>query len=337
MTLSEAIALLANRNDLTREQTADAMSQIMSGSATNAQIAGFLIGLKTKGETVEEVAGAADVMREKATKIRTKHPVVVDTCGTGGDGTGTFNISTVSAFVAAGAGVKVAKHGNRSVSSNCGSADVIRELGINIDIPPEKVSECLQEAGIAFLFAPMLHASMKYAIGPRRELGVRTFFNILGPMTNPAGAKRQLMGVYSRDLVEKVAGVLADLGSERAFVAHGSDGLDEITTTGETFIAEVNDGSVSTYTITPEDFDIPVAKPEALLGGDTAENAGIFKSILSGQTGPHRDIVLLNAAFAICAGGKADTPADGLKLAGTSIDTGSAMAKYETVRELTNA
>lgn len=335
--LKESIKKVIEGGDLSRSEAKGAMDDIMSGNATDTQIGAFLVAMRMKGETVEEIAEFTRVMREKVTTIDAGGGTVLDTCGTGGDGTGTFNISTVSAFVAAGAGVKVAKHGNRSVSSNCGSADVIRELGINIDIPPEKVSECLQEAGIAFLFAPMLHASMKYAIGPRRELGVRTFFNILGPMTNPAGAKRQLMGVYSRDLVEKVAGVLADLGSERAFVAHGSDGLDEITTTGETFIAEVNDGSVSTYTITPEDFDIPVAKPEALLGGDTAENAGIFKSILSGQTGPHRDIVLLNAAFAICAGGKADTPADGLKLAGTSIDTGSAMAKYETVRELTNA
>ncbi|MFC1552787.1 anthranilate phosphoribosyltransferase, partial [Candidatus Latescibacterota bacterium] len=225
----EAIKKVIEGIDLSRDEAFEVMNLIMSGEATDAQIGGFLVAMRLKGETVEEISSFTRVMREKATKIEAGTPDVLDTCGTGGDGSHTFNISTLSAFVAAGAGITVAKHGNRSVSSKCGSADLIKELGINVDIPPEKVSECLQKAGIAFLFAPKLHASMKYAIGPRRELGIRTFFNILGPMTNPAGAKRQLIGVYSKDLVETVAGVLADLGSERAFVVHGNDGLDEIT------------------------------------------------------------------------------------------------------------
>ncbi len=334
--LKDAIKKVIEGGDLTRGEARSAMEDIMSGNATDAQIGGFLVAMRRKGETVEEIAEFTRVMREKATPIDAGTGDVLDTCGTGGDGANTFNISTVSAFVAAGAGITVAKHGNRSVSSKCGSADVIRELGINVDIPPEKVSQCLRKIGIAFLFAPLLHASMKYAIGPRRDLGIRTFFNILGPMTNPAGARRQLMGVYSRELVETVAGVLADLGSERAFVVNGADGLDEITTTGETYVAEVKDGSITTFMISPEHFGVPVAGPDDLLGGDTTENAGIFRSVLLGNKGPHRDIVVLNAAFAICAGGKADTPADGIKLAEESIDSGTAMAKYEAVREITN-
>ncbi|MFC1650641.1 anthranilate phosphoribosyltransferase, partial [Candidatus Latescibacterota bacterium] len=252
----EAIKKVIEGIDLSREESLEVMELIMSGEATDAQIGGFLVAMRLKCETVEEISSFTRVMREKATKIEAATPDVLDTCGTGGDGSHTFNISTLTAFVAAGAGITVAKHGNRSVSSKCGSADLIRELGINIDIPPEKVSECLQQTGIAFLFAPKLHASMKYAIGPRRELGIRTFFNILGPMTNPAGAKRQLIGVYSKELVETVAGVLADLGSVRAFIVHGNDGLDEITTTDETYIAEINNGKISSYSISPEDFNI---------------------------------------------------------------------------------
>jgi len=333
----EAIKKVVEGFNLTREEAREVMEIIMNGEATDAQIGGFLIAMRLKGETVEEIASFTRVMREKATHIEAGTANVLDTCGTGGDGAHTFNISTVTAFVAAGAGITVAKHGNRSVSSQCGSADVIRELGINIDIPPQKVSECLKTTGIAFLFAPKLHASMKYAIGPRRELGIRTFFNILGPMTNPAGAKRQLIGVYSEELVETVAGVLADLGSERAFVVYGNDGLDEITTTSETSVAEVNNGQVSTYTVSPEDFHIKKGTSGDLLGGDTAENAAIFKSILSGKTGPKRDIVLLNSAFAICAGGDADTPQEGLRAAEKSIDSGAAMDRYDALKELSNS
>ncbi|MFC1692927.1 anthranilate phosphoribosyltransferase [Candidatus Latescibacterota bacterium] len=334
--IQEAIKKAIKGSDLTREEARMAMETIMSGEATDAQIGAFLVAMRLKGETVEEIASFTGVMREKATRIDAGSKDVVDTCGTGGDGSGTFNISTISAFVAAGAGISVAKHGNRSVSSKCGSADVLRELGINIDITPDRVSECLKTTGIAFLFAPLLHASMKYAIGPRRELGIRTFFNILGPMTNPAGAKRQLMGVYSEELVETVAGVLANLGSERAFVVHGSDGLDEITTTDETIVAEVKNGSVSVYTINPQDYGITAASLEDLKVHDIAGNTETFMGILSGDSGPKRDIVLLNSAFAICAGGAADSAEEGLRLAKDSIDSGAAMQKFEALKEFTN-
>ena len=331
--IQEAIKKAMEGRNLTREEARAAMEIIMSGEATDAQIGGFLVAMRLKGETVEEIASFARVMREHATRIETAESNVLDTCGTGGDGANTFNISTIAAFIAAGTGIAVAKHGNRSVSSKCGSADVLAALGIRIDLPPEKVSECLRDVGIAFLFAPKLHASMKYAIGPRRELGIRTFFNILGPLTNPADARRQLLGVYGEDLVEKVAGVLADLGSERAFVVNGSDGLDEITTTGSTTVAEVKDGSVRRYRIQPEDFGIPRSGKDDLRGGDAEANAGIFTHVLSGKKGPERDIVLLNSAFAICAGGKAETPEEGLKLAVESIDSGAALEKFRRLKE----
>ncbi|MFA6470846.1 MAG: anthranilate phosphoribosyltransferase [Candidatus Latescibacterota bacterium] len=332
----EVIKKVVDGKNLSREEASDVMKTIMNGEATDAQIGGFLVAMRLKGETVEEISSFARVMRDKATRIESPRDVV-DTCGTGGDGANTFNISTVSAFVAAGAGVTVAKHGNRSVSSKCGSADLFMELGIKIDIPPEKVSACLNEIGIAFLFAPILHASMKYAIGPRRELGIRTFFNILGPMTNPAGAERQLLGIYSAELVEKVAGVLADLGCRKAYVVHGSDGLDEITTTGETMIAEVENGKVSLLKIEPEQFGFRRTGKENLVGGDASENAAIFQSILTGEQGPKRDIVLLNSAFAICAGGGAMTPEEGLKMAACSIDSGEALKKCHALREFTNS
>lgn len=335
--IQEAVKKAVEGVHLTRDEARAVMEVIMNGEATDAQIGGFLVAMRLKGETVEEISSFARVMREKATRIDAGSGNVLDTCGTGGDGARTFNISTIAAFVAAGAGVVVAKHGNRSVSSKCGSADVLMELGVRIDISPERVSDCLRDLGIGFLFAPKLHASMKYAIGPRRDLGIRTFFNILGPMTNPAGAKRQLLGVYSEELVETVAGVLADLGSEHAFVVHGSDGLDEITTTGETTVAEVRNGDVKTYRIEPERFGIPRARSIDLEGGDPAGNAEIFRSVLSGAKGPQRDIVLLNAAFAICAGGKVATPEEGLALAVRSIDSGAAMGRFRRLREFTNA
>lgn len=335
--IQEAVKKVVEGIHLSRDEARAAMETIMNGEATEAQIGGFLVAMRFKGETVEEISSFTRVMREKATRIDAGAADVLDTCGTGGDGARTFNISTIAAFVAAGAGAVVAKHGNRSVSSRCGSADVLMELGVRIDIPPEQVSGCLRELGIGFLFAPKLHASMKYAIGPRRELGIRTFFNILGPMTNPAGAKRQLLGVYDESLVETVAGVLADLGSECAFVVHGSDGLDEITTTGDTAVAEVREGGVRTYRIGPERFGIPRARSVDLEGGDPVLNAEIFRSVLSGAAGPRRDIVLLNSAFAVCAAGKASTPEDGLALAARSIDSGAAMGKYLKLVEYTNA
>lgn len=337
MTISEAIAKLAEGCDLTRAETAEAMEQIMSGEATDAQIAGFLVGLRVKGETAEEVTGAAEVMRRKATRITTKHPVVVDTCGTGGDRSGTFNISTTAAFVVAGAGVAVAKHGNRSVTSKCGSADLLVGLGVKIDLPPERVSACLDEGGIGFLFAPILHSAMKYAIDVRRQLApTPTVFNMLGPLTNPAGATRQVIGVYRPEMVPLVAEVLRLLGAEHAFVVHGSDGLDEITTTGPTHVAELANGSVSLRDLTPEEVGIPRAKPEDLRGGDVAENVGITRTVLDGETGPQADIVVLNAAAALVAGGVATTLHEGITRARESIATGAAREKLDRLVAFTN-
>lgn len=321
--------------DLTRGEARSAMETIMNGEATDAQIGGFLVAMRLKGETVEEIASFARVMREKATRIDVGDDDVLDTCGTGGDGARTFNISTAAAFVAAGAGVRVAKHGNRSVSSSCGSADVLAAMGVKIDIPPERVSECIRLTGIGFLFAPLLHASMKHAIGPRRELAIRTFFNILGPMTNPAGAKRQLLGVYSEALVEIVAGVLADLGSVRAYVVHGEDGLDELSTTGGTKVAEIDRGTIRTYRVIPDDFGLPRVNPVELAGGDADLNAKLLTGVLEGEKGPRRDIVLLNAAFAIAAGGRASSPQEGFALAVESLDSGAAMDVYRRMREFT--
>ncbi len=327
MNIQEAIAKVIEGADLSRGEMADAMNQIMSGAATDAQIGAFLIALRVKGERVDEIAGAASVMREKATPIATKHDVIVDTCGTGGDHSGTFNISTTAAFVAAGAGLCVAKHGNRSVTSQSGSADVLRALGVNIEASPETVSRCLDDVGIGFLFAISLHGAMKYAIGPRREIGARTIFNALGPLSNPAGATRQVVGVYSAALTETLAGVLATLGVERAFVVHGSDGLDEMTLTGPTRVSELKNGSVSTYRVSPGDFGLMQAPADALKGGDADYNAEITRSILNGEEGPRRDIVLLNAAAAIVAGDKARDLNEGVQVAAEVIDSGKALEK----------
>lgn len=332
--IREAISKVVMGEDLTREESVGVMDEIMSGKATDAQIGAFLVGLRLKGETVEEIAGAAKVMREKVTRVTTKHKVVVDTCGTGGDDSGTFNISTTAAFVVAGAGICVAKHGNRSVSSQCGSADVLRALGIDIEIPPEQVGRCLDEVGIGFLFAPMLHGAMKYAIGPRREMGVRTIFNVLGPLTNPAGASHQLIGVYSRTLTPVIAQVLNTLGTERAMVVHGSDGLDEITVTGESFLSILVDGEVWSSKISPEEHGFELADPKALLGGTTEENAQITLDVLSGkERGPKRDIVLLNAAAAISVSAKAHNFEQGIEMARGSLDSGTALRKLEMLKE----
>jgi len=329
MNIQEAIAKVIEGADLSRGEMTDVMNQIMSGGATGAQIGAFLIALRVKGESVDEIAGAASVMREKATPIATRHDVIVDTCGTGGDHSGTFNISTAAAFVAAGAGLCVAKHGNRAATSQCGSADVLGALGVNIEASPETVSRCLDDVGIGFLFAISLHGAMKYAIGPRREIGARTIFNALGPLSNPAGATRQVVGVYSPALTETLAGVLGTLGAERAFVVHGSDGLDEMTLTGPTRVSELKNGSVSTYDVLPGDFGLMQAPADALKGGDADYNAEITRSILNGEEGPRRDIVLLNAAAAIVAGDKARDLNEGVQVAAEVIDSGKALEKLE--------
>lgn len=328
--IKQSINKLVDGKNLSKSEMVDVMREIMSGEATSAQIGAFITALRIKGETADEITGAAFVMREKAQKIQvTSNKVVVDTCGTGGDSSSTFNISTTAAFVAAGAGLTVAKHGNRSVSSKCGSADLLKELGVNIEAGYERVKNCMAEIGIGFLFAPMLHGAMKHAIGPRREIGIRTIFNILGPLTNPAGAECQVIGVYSESLTVQIAYVLKNLGSKHVFVVHGNDGLDEITLTVSTRVSELKDGNIKTYDISPEDFGLARCGPEELKGGTSQENAVITKDILSGKKGPKRDIVLLNASAAIAAAGHADNIKDGIKIAEESIDSGAAMLKLE--------
>ncbi len=333
--IKEAVNLLTDRRDLSEEQMAEAMRDIMEGRATDAQIACFLTALRMKGETVAEITGAARVMREKVTRIKAPADTV-DTCGTGGDMSRTFNISTTSAIVVAACGVPVAKHGNRSVSSSCGSADVLEALGIKIDLDPLKVEKCLEETGFGFMFAPLFHPAMKYATGPRREMGIRTIFNILGPLTNPAGAERQVLGVFSDELTAPMAEVLANLGVRHAFIVHGEDGLDEITSTDRTKISELKDGSVRTYYISPEDTGLPRARKEDLAGGDAGENAKITMNILEGEKGPKRDIVIMNAAAALIAGGRAHDLKEAAGRAAAAIDTGAAIEKLRKIREVSN-
>ncbi len=291
------------------------MREIMQGEATDAQIAAYITALRMKGETVEEITGSARVMREKAVPIKLDARYQVDTCGTGGDMAHTFNISTTAAFVVAAAGVTVAKHGNRSVSSKSGSADVLQALGVNIEIPSHRAEECIKDIGIGFLFAPMMHLAMKYAIGPRREIGIRTIFNVLGPLTNPAKVTAQVMGVYAADLTTLLARALGNLGTTHAFVVHGMDGLDEITITDRTKVSEFRDGKVEDYFIHPSDFGLATGKAEDLKGGDAKENAAITMDVLKGQKGPRRDIVLLNAAAALAAAGRATDLKEGITLA----------------------
>jgi anthranilate phosphoribosyltransferase len=334
--IKEAIAKVVERKDLTEDEMVSVMREIMDGEATPSQISSFITALRMKGETVDEITGAARVMREKSLKVTAKDPVVVDTCGTGGDESFTFNISTAAAFVVAGAGVTVAKHGNRSVSSRSGSADVLRTLGVKIEAEVEKVEECLDAIGIGFLFAPIMHGAMRHAVGPRGEIGIRTIFNILGPLTNPAGARYQLMGVYRSELTEMLAQVLSNLGSIRAFVVSGNDGLDEITLTTETKVSELKDGAVNTYYIKPEDFGMAPCKPFDLVGGESDENARVIRRVLSGEKGPKRDVVVLNAAAAIAASGKARDIKDGIPMAEEAIDSGKALEKLERLIEITN-
>lgn len=333
--IKDAITKVVGGKHLSQGEAAALMDDIMSGRATDAQIAAFITALRIKGETVEEITGFAQVMRQKATPVKTGHSLILDTCGTGGDGSHTFNISTTVGFVVAAAGVPVAKHGNRSVSSKSGSADVLEALGININLTPEQVGECIDSVGIGFLFAPALHGAMKYAIGPRREIGIRTVFNILGPLTNPAGAQCQILGVYDPNLTEIMAGVLANLGTRSAFVVHGAGGLDEVSNLGTTKISEVKDGKVVTYYMDPQKHGIDYASPEQLKGGTAEENAAITRSILEGEKGARRDIVLLNAAVALMAAGTVQTLAEGIEKAAAAIDSGAAIRKIAALAEIT--
>jgi len=333
--IKEAIKILIEGINLSEAEMTGAMRDIMEGQATDAQIASFLTALRIKGETVEEITGAAKVMREKATKINAP-AYTVDTCGTGGDVSHTFNISTISALIVAACGVPVAKHGNRSVSSRCGSADVLEALGVKIDLDPEKVEKCLEATGFGFMFAPLFHPAMKYAIGPRREMGIRTIFNILGPLTNPAEAQRQVLGVFSDKLTEPIAEVLLNLGTKHAFIVHGEDGLDEITNTDKTKISELKDGRIDTYFITPEDLGFSRAKKEDLLGGTAEENAKITIDILQRKNGPKRDIVIMNAAAALITGERAKSFSEAIEKASMAIDSGAALEKLEEIKVVTN-
>ena len=333
--LSETIARLVDGQTIDRDEAYRAMTAIMSGEATDAQIGAFLVALRMRGETAEQISGFARAMRESSLRVHSAHPDLVDTCGTGGDRLDTFNISTGAALVTAAAGVPVAKHGNRSVSSRCGSADVLSELGVRIDLEPAEVEKCLDEVGIGFLFAPTHHPAMKYAIGPRRELGLRTVFNILGPLTNPAGATRQVVGVFAPELTQLMAETLADLQSARAMVVHGLDGLDELSTLGPTQVSELRDGEVITYTVEPEDVGLRRAAPEEIAGGEPDCSAQMLIAALSGDDAARTDIVVLNAAAAIYIGGAAEDLADGVTKARAAVEDGAAIAKLDELRETT--
>jgi len=347
--ITDALHRIANhRQSLSRDEARGVMAEVLAGRCTDAQIAALLVALHMKGETVEEIVGFAEAIRAAATPLGlhpdhavdvsgTERDALVDTCGTGGDASGTFNISTATALVVAGAGVRVAKHGNRSVTSNCGSADVMETLGVNINLPPARIAACLEEVGIAFLFAPAMHSAMQHVQSARRQLRLRTVFNLLGPLTNPAHASAQVVGVYSAALVEKLAEALSMLGLHRALVVHGLDGLDEITITGPTRIAEVRDGTVRTYEVTPEEFGMNRGTLEDISGGDAAVNADIIRDLLAGKKSPRRDVVLLNAAAALVAAGRANHLADALPLASKSIDSGAAAGKLEAMVRFTNA
>lgn len=333
--IKESIKKVVSGQHLSEEEAGAVMELIMEGEASPAQIASLLTAMSLKGETVDEITGFARVMRQKSTTVRSAHSVLVDTCGTGGDGAGTFNISTTAAFVVAGAGMPVAKHGNRSVSSRCGSADVLEELGVRVDLDREAMEACLDQVGMAFLFAPALHRSMGHAAGPRREIGIRTVFNILGPLTNPAGARAQVLGVYNPPLTEVLARVLARLGSSRAFVVHGAGGLDEVSLAGPSVLCEVKDGSVRKGILDPTKFGFNYAPVSTLSGGSPKENAAVTRMVLAGEEGPRRDAVVLNAALGLVAGGKARGITEGLEIAVSSIDSGAALAKLNELAEFT--
>ncbi len=330
--MKEILAKLCARTDLTQKEAQNTMAVIMDGKATPAQVAAFLVALKMKGETTSEIYGCAIAMRERSIKVKTYRKGLTDTCGTGGDGRGTFNISTAAALVAAGADLPVAKHGNRSVSSKCGSADVLEALGVNLELTPTDMGKCLDEVGIAFLYAPLLHQAMKNAAGPRRDVGVRSVFNLLGPLTNPAGARRQLMGVYSPGLGSKIAQVLLMLGVERAMVVHGEDGSDELTLAGETEVYEIRESSIYRYLVSPQQLGLKKVVPEALSGGHPEENAQLILQVLQGKEGAYRDVTLLNAGAALFVGGLAEDLREGVKLARRAIDSGAALEKLEMLR-----
>jgi anthranilate phosphoribosyltransferase len=348
MTITEAIKKVVDRQDLRDSEAELVLDEIMSGQCTDAQIASLLTALRMKGETVDELTGFARVMRRRAARVAprssvtadmsgTEREALIDTCGTGGDVSGSFNISTATAFVVAGCGLRVAKHGNRSVSSQCGSADVMEALGVKIELQPERIAACIDEVGIGFLHAPLLHEAMKYVALARRQMGIRTIFNMLGPLTNPAGANTQVIGVYAAHLTDLLAQVLNELGTTRALVVHGGDGLDEITITGESKVSELNQGKLSAYTIRPDDFGLMRATLREIRGGDAAENSRIILEVLGGARNPRRDVVLLNAAAALVASSKANDFGEGVRLAAESIDNGSAMAKLQGLIEFTNS
>jgi anthranilate phosphoribosyltransferase len=331
MQIQKALQLLLDKQDLSADQMRAVMRLIMSGGATDAQIGGFLIALRCKGESIDEIAAAAEVMRELAGKVPVKGEYLIDTCGTGGDGANTFNISTTCAFVVAAAGGRVAKHGNRSVSSNCGSADVLEAAGVNLDLTAEQVANCVNELGVGFLFAPKHHGAMKYAIGPRREMGVRTLFNLLGPLSNPAGAPNQLIGVFAKDWLEPLAQVLKKLGSRHVLVVNADDGLDEISIASATSVAELKEGEVMAYTVSPEQFGIQRTNIAELAVDGTASSLAMVKSVLDNRPGPARDIVALNAGAAIYAADLADSLAAGVEKAQQVIASGAARAKWDAL------
>ncbi len=336
MKVIKAIAAIAAQCSLKEDEACKVMEEIMSGEVSDAQIAGLITALCVKGETEEEIAGFARAIRAGATKVNISGDGLIDTCGTGGDLSLTFNISTAAAFVVAACGVPVAKHGNRSVSSKCGSADVLETLGINLELDPAAVTGALEAAGIAFFFAPKFHSAMKHAAKARKEIGIRTVFNLLGPLGNPAGADYQLMGVYSPELTATLGRVLIRLGVKKALVVHGSGGLDEVSTLGATRVTEIKNGLLSTYEITPEMFNLPRAVQADLLGGDSNKNAAIILSILDGKRGPARDVVILNAAAALYAAGKVSTIASGIEPASKAIDSGEALTRLDLLRQYTN-
>ena len=334
--IQEAIQMLVDGESLTADQATAAMNEIMTGEATPAQVGSFLTALRIKGETVDEIAGMARVMREKSLHVSVEGDVV-DTCGTGGDGSGSFNISTTAAFVVAGAGVTVAKHGNRAMSGSTGSADVLEALGVKIALSPESVARCLNEAGFGFMFAQGYHPSMRFAAGPRREIGIRTVFNILGPLTNPAGADRQVIGIADPSMADRMARVLGQLGSRKALVVHGSDGMDEITITGPSTVWQLENGEVTEFEVTPGDLGVSVSSADSIRATSAEHSARIARSVLSGDSGPARDVVLLNAAAALVAADRSDSLASGVEVAARSIDSGDAQARLDAVVELSQS
>lgn len=349
MDIKHAIERVVCSRDLSREETFQVFDQIMSGKATPVQIGALITALRMKGETVEEITGAAKVMREKAVRIKALPPAVdidrddinldketiLDTCGTGGSGTNTFNISTTVAFVMAGCGVTVAKHGNRSASSQCGSADVLEQLGVVLDIPKENVEDCINNIGVGFMYAPLFHGAMKYAVKPRKEIGIRTIFNILGPLSNPAGASCQVLGVYREELTSTMARVLRELGSRRAYVVYGKDTLDEVTITDTTRVCELSDGNIRCYDLDPEDFGLKKSTLEAIRGGSAEKNAEIVRSVLSGAKGPQRDVVLMNSSLALMASGKVADLKQGVEIAASAVDSGKAEEKLRLLIDMT--